>query len=82
VPRYVQIELEYFEKNIVGECVDGHLLAELVCKALAQKSLQYVYGKFHSLILPSTEKSSWHRAASSPTLAPVTVGIKKRCVGE
>ena len=63
--RYIQIELEYFEKNIVGECVDGHLLAEQVCKALAQKLLEHVYGKCHSLLPPSTEKSFWHRAASS-----------------
>ena len=30
---YIHIEVEYFEKDVVRECADGHPLIELICVA-------------------------------------------------
>ena len=61
------MKVEDFEKDIVGEPggSDGHLLAELICKALAQELLVNGYENHYSLLLSSTGKSCLHCAASS-----------------
>jgi len=73
--RWAHVEVEYGEKDFIGEFTDGHLSAKLVCNPSNSVLVAKEPGSYHSLSPSSTDNSLRRRALMR--CERLTAGIKE-----